>query len=173
MAVVTVKSAAITDQDAIPRVAPQAGRGAGFRDKEIDGFAVVVNGDSIASKYILARIPSNVYVKELMLWTTAITACATDIGIYKASGAADVPPGQVVGEVIDADFFAAAQSLATVLNGAQAMTQTVYTLLNRQKPLWEALGLTSDPGGKFDIVLTLTAAAASNGTVYLKANYVE
>lgn len=173
MAVVTVKSQAITDQDASPRVATQAGKGGGYRDKSIDGFAAVANGDSIGSKFILARVPSNIYLKELMLWTSAITTCAADIGVYKASGAADVGAGQVVGEVISVAFLAAAQSLASVLNGTQVITQTTYLLTNRQKPLWEALGLTSDPGGKFDIVLTLTAAAASAGTVYAKANYVE
>lgn len=173
MAVVTVKSQAITDQDASPRVAPQAGKGAGSREKYIDGLAAVANGDSIGSKYLLARVPSNIYVKELMLWCPAITTCAADFGVYYASRQEDIGAGQVAGAVITAAFFAAAQSLAAVLNGTQIITQTTYTLANRQKPLWEALGLTSDPGGKFDIVATLTAAAASAGSIYIKANYTE
>lgn len=174
MAVVTVKSQAITDQDASPRVAPQAGQGAGYRVKEIDAFASVANGDSIGSKYILFRVPSNVRVKDLKLSTTAITTCAGDIGLYKASRVEDVGAGSVAGEVIDADFFASAQSLATALSDANVIDESgVYLTTLRDNPLWEAAGLASDPGGKFDIVITLTAAAASAGTVYAKMGYVE
>jgi len=173
MAVVTVKSQAITDQDANPRVAPQAGKGAGFREKSIDGFAAIANGDSIASKYILMRVPSTVYVKELLLSCPATASALADIGLYYASRTEDVGAGVVAGSVVSVAFFSAAQALTGALNGTQIITQTTYTLANRNKPLWEAAGLASDPGGKFDVVATLTAAATGAGSIYLKMNYVE
>lgn len=174
MAVVTVKSAPITNLDASPRVANQAGLGAPYRVVENDAFAAVANGDSIGSKYVLIRVPSNARVKDLRLSTTAITTCAGDIGLYYASSANDVGAGQTAGAVIDADFFASAQSLAAALSDSNVIDESgVYLTTLRDNPLWEAAGLTSDPGGKFDIVITLTAAAASAGTVYAKVGYVE
>lgn len=175
MAVVTVKSQAITDQDASPRVAPQAGTGGGYRVKEIDSFASVANGDSIASKYILFRVPSTIRVKDLWLENGAITGAIADIGIYYASRQEDVGAGVVAGSVIDADFFASVTSLvagnAVPLNVTNE--STTYLLSLRDNPLWEALGLTSDPGGKFDIVATLTAASTAAGLIYMKMGYVE
>jgi hypothetical protein len=38
--------------------------------------------------------------------------------------------------------------------------------------LWQALGLAADPYKLYDIAVTLTAAAASNGTIAMKVQYV-
>jgi hypothetical protein len=84
------------------------------------------------------------------------------------------------GAVIDADFFASAQSLAAALVNSDitheadaADAGAGFGLADKEKPLWQALGLTSDPGKWYDIVATLTAAAASAGTVALLTRYVD
>lgn len=174
MAVVTVKSQPITDQDASPRVSPQSGTGGKYRVDEIDSFASLANGDSIGSKYIIARIPSTVRVKDMQLEVpTGITTAIADIGLYHASGGADVAQGVAAGAVIDADFFASAQTLVTAGNFNVVNESGTYLASLRDNPIWEAVGLAADPGGKFDIVLTLTAAAGSAGLVYLKVGYAE
>jgi hypothetical protein len=39
-----------------------------------------------------------------------------------------------------------------------------YTLDKRIQPLWQALGLTADPGGNIDIVATVVTTAVTTGT---------
>jgi len=176
MAVVTVKSASITNVDASPRVSTQAGLGGGGRMKKYVDTVALANGDSIASKYLAVRVPSNARVTRVRIDNTAITTCASDIGVYYADIAQDCAVGITPGTVISVAFFGSAVSLAT-LSAAGAVDVTfesgTYTLALRGKALWEALALTSDPGGKFDIVFTLTAAAASAGTVYVEVETVE
>jgi len=175
MSVVTVKSVSITNVDASPRIAAQAGLGAAGRMKKTDDFFTMTNGDSIASKYLVLRVPSNARVKKLTVENAATTGAIGDVGVYYADIAQDCAVGITPGTVIDADFFASAYSFV-----AGALTPVditfeggFYTLANRGKALWEAVGLTSDPGGKFDIVVTLTAAATATGNGYLACETVE
>jgi len=49
----------------------------------------------------------------------------------------------------------------------------VFDVANIEKRLWEALGLSADPKIWYDIVVTLTAAAGSAGTISLKTRYVD
>jgi hypothetical protein len=43
-----------------------------------------------------------------------------------------------------------------------------FSLANAEKPLWQALGLSSDPGIMYDVVLTLTGACDGSGQVAAK-----
>lgn len=175
MAVVTVKSASITDQDASPRVAVQSGKGAGYRAVEIDDFATVAAGDSSTSKYLLFRVPSTIRVKDLWIeWAALGGAAAADFGLYYASRKEDVGAGSVAGAVLDADFFASAVSLVAAGGPTNITNESgVYTTALRDNPLWEAAGLATDPGGKFDIVATLTADAVTGGRIYAKLGFGE
>lgn len=165
MAVVTTKSGAITNRDATPRVLNNGALTGGV----CKGFCATVevaNGDSIASKYIFGEIPSNAYGIQVELWSDDIgTTTISDFGIYQttANGSA----------VVDADFFGSAVSLK---DGAVAGTRiehesAVYDPDDVEKPLWQALGLSSDPGISYDLVATLTAAADAAGTVSVKVRY--
>jgi hypothetical protein len=75
---------------------------------------------------------------------------------------------------VDADFFASAQSLASAsilgIEVAHEATGT-YDIDDSEKPIWSALGLTTDPMYQYDVVVTLTAAAGSAGTITLKGKY--
>lgn len=171
MAVVTTKSGVITNRDASPRVVSNSNVARG----ELAGFCgtlEVANGDSIASKLIMGSIPSNAANITLKLYCDAITSAAADIGLYRNTADG--------GAVVDADFFASAQSIAAAITTGTEVQHEAdatdagagYGLADVEKPLWQALGLSSDPGVIYDVVLTLTAAATAAGTVALRGEYV-
>lgn len=160
MAVVNLKSAAITDGDAGKLVNAAT---AGAWAESFVGIAPVANGDSIGSTYRLARIPSNARMADLAVFCTAITGAAADIGLYQTASNG--------GAVVDADFFVAAQTIAAASAGINVLGGNVLSPANREKRVWEALGLTADPQRQYDITATLTAAATAAGTVGVEGKY--
>jgi len=165
MAVVTTKSAQITNRDATPRVAINAYQ-AGAAKKTACGTVSIANGDSVGSRYIHCSIPSNARVSSVRKTHPDIgTTTAGDIGLYKTTADG--------GAVVDADFFTA----ASVFNaGAVLATEVgfgnVLSAANAEKRVWEALGLTSDPKIQYDVCTTLTGAADAAGTLFLDVDYV-
>lgn len=160
MAVVQTKSQGITAQDAFTTVNSNIQQGGTRSDV---GVAPVANGDSIASVIRLVRVQSNARISDAWLFTTAITGAAGDVGLYRT--AADG------GAVVDADFFIAAQSLATASPGLNVIGGNVLAPANREKRLWEALGLTADPVTYYDVAVTLTAAATAAGTLGIELKW--
>lgn len=165
MAVVTLKAKGPTNRDASPRVLSDSA----YVKGSLKGWIGVVTAgaaDSIGSKYIMGKIPSNAVVHSLQLNCGAITSAAADIGLYKTTADG--------GAVVDADFFVAAKSIATAIaiNAEQAFSN-VITLVNSEKKVWELLGLSSDPNIDYDVVMTLTAAATAAEKAQLKCQYAE
>lgn len=169
MAVVNTKSDAVTNRDAIPLVLSNPASSMGVL-QESSGAVSLVSGDSIASIYRMISVPTNARISSLKLSVTAVTTCAADIGVYRVTSA-----DGTAGAAVDVDFFASAQSLATLLINSDLINEsTTNTPLKQNQPLWQALGVdATDPGGYYDICVTLTAAAGSAGTMCLKAAYVE
>jgi hypothetical protein len=172
MAVELVKSAAITNSDATPPVA-NALNNNGARVKEVVGMGELSATASIASIVRLVRVPSNARISRVLLSCDAITSAAADIGIYDVAR-------RNSGAVVDVDFFASAQSLAAALVNTDvgheadpADAGAGFGLADVEKMLWQALGLTVDPGIEYDIALTLTAAATAAGTVVLRTTYAD
>lgn len=166
MAVVTTKSGPITDRDSTPKVLSDANVSGGML-REAVGTIETANGDDIGSKYIMCSIPSNARVSQVLLYCDDIgTTTLADIGLYKNTADG--------GAVVDADFFGSAVSLKDgALNGSDVTHESaVFGLEDIEKPVWEALGLSSDPSLIYDVVLTLTAASDAAGTVMLKVRYV-
>jgi len=165
MAVVTVKSAAITNRDAVPKVSSN-GRITGAPILRSSGLVAAASGDNIGSKYIFCSVPSNSVVSDVKLTTADIGTTGTiDIGLYKSTIDG--------GGVVDADFFGS----AVVVNaGALAKVSyvhesTVYAYTDIEKPLWLALGLTVDPGLLYDVVATTTGTMDGAGTLLLEVEY--
>lgn len=167
MAVVNLKGTAITNADA--KVLNNARV---FRASlmEAVGTVELANGDSIASTYRLCRVPSNARISRVLLSCDAITSGAGDIGVYKTA--------RDGGAVVDVDFFASAQSIASALvhsdishEADPADAGAGWGHADVEKPLWQALGLSADPYLEYDIALTLTAAAAAAGTVSMKVQF--
>lgn len=164
MAVVAVKSTSITNRDAGTQ-SPSYVNAANTRSTS--DIVTVTNGDSIASVFRVVRIPSNARIKSVSLFCTAITSGAADVGLYQTA--------TYGGAVVDADFFTAAQTIATASGGINVMNGNLLSganSANRNKRVWEILGLSSDPGREYDVALTLTAAAAATGTAGLEVEYV-
>lgn len=165
MAVLHYKSAAITNRDATPRVINNA-RTVGAVLRGAVGTIEAVTGDSAGSTYRFFSVPSNALVRDLLLYSDDIgTTGAADFGLYRTTADG--------GAVVDADFFASAVVLnAGALNGTDITHEsTVFGPEDAEKPLWEALGLSSDPSIEYDVAATLTGAADAGGTITLKMGY--
>lgn len=167
MGVVNVKSTAITNRDATPAVPNNAHIQHGVL-KECVATYEIATGDSSTSTYRMMQVPSNARISQLLAVTDDMgTATAADFGIYQTT--------ENGGSVVDADFFSAAVSL----NGG-ALSDSDITHGNAsgfgkedaEKPLWQALGLSSDPVRMYDVVATLTADSDAGGTLTLKLRYV-
>ena len=167
MAVDHVKSTAITNLDASPRVAPTAGLGGSARLHQINGYATAVASSSADATYQLVRVPSDAVIKQIVFESEAQTAGKFDLGVYYASdGSKDgIPTSLLAAAAIDQDFF------ATVIDCASAVLETIvtnesatYTLDKRNQPLWQAVGLSTDPKCNFDIVATVKTTAVTTGT---------
>lgn len=169
MAVVNKLSAALAQRDGIPsqlnsNAAPT--KLATGRVKESIGVVPVANGDSIGSVFRLLTVHSSWRVGAMLASCTAVTAAAADIGLYDL-------PTRNAGAVVDADFFTAAQSLATALDTTSVLRGNVVTVEKLEWPIWRLLGLAADPGVYYDVAATLTAAATAAGFVGLKGHFID
>jgi len=166
MAVDHVKSTFITNLDASPSVANSAGEGGPGRLQSVEGSAVAVASSSADATYQLVRIPSNCKVKEIKFESAAQGAGSFDLGLYYATdGENKAPTALLAAAAIDQDFF------ATVIDCSSAVAITdvtnesgTYTIDKRTQPIWQAVGLTADPGGYFDVVATVKTTAVTTGT---------
>ena len=67
------------------------------------------------------------------------------------------------GAVVDVDLFGSAIDLgAAVVDSEISNESTEYTIAKRAQPLWQAAGLSADPGGHLDIALTCVTEAVTN-----------
>lgn len=163
MAVVAVKSGWMTSAESTPPLMTNPAIHKGNLKSSV-GKVAVANGDSIGSTFRLCRIPSNARISNVLLTCGAITSAAADIGLYKTT--------RDGGAVVDADFFASAQSLAAALARTSVVRESgVVTPANVEKMVWEQLGLTQDPGIEYDVVATLTAAATAAESMALEVQY--
>lgn len=164
-----LKSTPITNADASPPVFSNPGMGARARVMEADGWLTATTAMDTGSTYRLARVPSNAIVKHVLAHLDAAVVTFTgDIGLYYAQAL-----DGTAGAVIDADFFASAVALAAIVTPTDYTRESgVYTGVKSQKELWDAAGLTSDPGGYFDVVITLTATSSGGAVPFLEVEYV-
>lgn len=165
MAVDHVKSTPITNLDATPPVQNTAGEGAPQHLKQIDGFVTAVASSSVGATYQLVRVPTTVKVKSIFLESEAQGAGAFDIGVYYATdGRIGQPTSLLVANAIAADLFASAVDCSSAVATDVTNESGNYTLNKRNMPLWQAAGLSVDPGGNFDIVATVKTTAVTTGT---------
>lgn len=175
MAVVKTLSAVLTNRDATPPVLnANSARGGVLKS----GFGSVAVGaaDSATSYYPLVEVPSNAVIRGVLVSAVAgMTTLAGNIGVFKnTKNAAGVTTGVAANTGSDT-IFASAQSLATVLKRSDVtQTSTTYSTDKMEQPLWQAIGLTSDPGGTFDIGIAVTTAnTGAAGRVGIEVQYVD
>lgn len=150
MAITNRSSSLITALTSTPRSIPNPPL-AGGEARVLAGVVTSAADDSGTSVFRFFRIRSNDCVHSLRYsGADASSAGAIDVGIYQTADNG--------GAVVDADFFASAFALT---NGPDSNTEIafesgVYTIANSVKPLWQALGLTTDPGIEYDVAATIT-----------------
>lgn len=164
MAVDHVLSTSVTNREAVPQVTNSAGAGAAAPIQVIDDYVTAVASSSVDATYRLVRVPSTAKVKRITFESEAQAAGKFDIGVYYPvtgkTGVADL-----AANAIDQDFFATAVDCAAlVLPTVITNESATYTLAKRKQPLWQALGLSADPGGYLDIVATVVTTAVTTGT---------
>lgn len=167
MAVEAIKSTSITNLDSSPTVANSQGEGAAFEMKFVDDYVTMPAAASITSVLRVVRIPTTAKVKQVILEAGAQGAGKYDIGLYYSSSVNDSPgAAALAGAVIDADFFTAAKDNASAITPVDSVggNLTAYTLAERNLPIWQAAGLSADPGGFFDVALTVVTTDVTTGT---------
>jgi hypothetical protein len=181
-----LKSASITTRDgatANPPANTQVTDGAGAPGylKSISDYVATVSGDTTTSTYKFVRVPSDAIIKKVLFSAQAMSGGKIDLSVYYSDstqdGTAPANQGLIVPST-GAAFFsgdidcssAVAQTDKTFANAASAGAYN-QTLVNL--PLWDALGLTSNPGGFFDIVGVCTTTAITTGApMALQVDYV-
>lgn len=180
-----LKSSHITQLDTsfATRDPQSAGAGPSARCVTVCGTITPVAADAAGSTYQMVRIPTNAIVKYVGLASQAQGAGKVQIGVYYSDATDDGTPVANQGLVVPTtgvDFFASDVDLASAIGQTDETFQHQATagaynpsLINKR--LWDALGLTSDPGGFFDIVLTVHTTAITTGTgfVSLQVEYAE
>lgn len=162
-----LKTTVITNLDATPPVRATSGAGAqGFR-QVIYGTLAPTNAATSTSTYRMARVPSTATdVSVEIEYQGTITTFTTDITLYYSDdtndeeGAGSGDTGLVNSLNGASSLFAHAEAWGGLTAGVvtNVTNQAVqYSPANRAEPLWQAAGLTSDPGGFFDVTLATTA----------------
>lgn len=166
-----LKSTAITNLDA--NTAVTGGQGGPGRLHCVNGFITTVASDAAGSTYRLVRLPSTAVVKQVLFASEAQAAGKVQLSVYYSDSTNDGTQQSLAGLVVPttgAGFFsddidcasAVAQADYTSF-GTSGTGANGYTLDKRNKHLWDALGLTSDPGGFFDIVAVVHTTAITTG----------
>lgn len=160
-----IKSASITNLDATPPLFPTAGIGGETDVSEQDDYVSIASTVSTSDVFQVLRVPTHVVMKSLMLYSTAFAGTALDVNVglsYSDNGPYDGSNASNNAGVVNASLFAAGYVIGTaampapveVLYGGAVATAGSFILGNEQQPLWAAAGLSSDPGGFFDITVT-------------------
>lgn len=176
-----LKSAAITNLDAVPVAQNTSGEGAPGMLRTVEGFITTVAADAAGSTYRLVRVPSRAILKDAIFRAEAQGAGKVQLSVYYSDAVSDgttpgnqglVVPSTGAGFVSDDIDCASAVAAADKLGGG---TSPGWNLSMHNKQLWDALGLASDPGGYFDIVAVVHTTAVTTGAARLgvSVGYVE
>lgn len=178
-----LKSPSITNSDATPRVANEAGEGAPANLRSVNDFITAVSADDTGSRYRLLRIPTTAKLKKLSIFSKIASAGSGDINIAFAD-TPDANPALAGGIVqitgpADNKLFGAAQSLVLAGVDTDFTFKGAFLPAHQNLPLWQVLvnlGATqfaSDPGGYFDILIAITTAVTTGGVVGAKVDYAD
>ncbi len=152
----------------------------------IDQAALLTtNIDNADDNIFFGPIPSNAIVTSIKIFNDDLDSNATptlacDVGlVYTGIGGSQPGNGKVLGDVIDADLFGSAITTLQAANvsGVELRGESAANggdIVAFKKELWDAGGLSSDPGGMFAIQLDITTAAATAaaGDVVLMVEYL-
>lgn len=177
MSTFTVKSTVIGNRDAAPPVITDAYVDGG-EVLECEGFVQSYGAaDGAGSLYKLCQVPSNARMSSLELQADAFgTSAAIDVGVFWPTfipvGAGLSAANQGTG--INTTLFAASLGMSAATTPTNIINSSGNnTIAKQEKALWDAAGLTSDPGILLDIVVRVQTAIVLQGNIGLKARYVK
>lgn len=172
-----LKSAAITNMDATPPVWPTAGQEGGrVAVWEVIGIAGPTTSGATTGGYLfMVRLPSNAIVKKVEYVQKAATTTANfDFDLWY-SDANDGTSALNQNTVVKAQMFGANVDThaATTWTDITFVNTSGYLPTDTVNPLWKAAnsGLTSDPGGFFDIRAKNVATISGAATLCLRVTY--
>lgn len=166
----TLKSTAIANREATPKVLNNPGAGAPGVLRSVRGYiASVTAALSITSIIRLVEIDAHAYVKAVTFASAAQAAGKFDIGLYRTNADG--------GAVVDQDFFATAVDCASaVVLTDETNESTTNTIAKRSLPLWNAAGVTTEPtpGTMYDVcaVVVTTDVTTGTGALEVTVDYV-
>jgi hypothetical protein len=163
-----VNSTWIANMVATPKVLTDSNKSVG-RLKEASSVATTSATQTANDTVRLVRVPSNARISQVLLGAAdATTAGAINIGVYQTEANG--------GAVVDADLFASALDLTGgPMNNLDCTFESgEYTFAESALPLWQVLGLTTDPKRDYDIVAQVSTTFSGGPTsLALKVRYVE
>lgn len=178
MTVEALKSASVTNLDATPQVFNATGKGGEGYLKSAADYFVPSAAASTTSTYRAVRVPTNAKMQSLMFESEAQGAGKFNLSVYYSDDARDGTAAANLGLIVPTtgdSFFASDIDCASAVQKADYINESGNNpAQNRNKPLWQALGLTADPGGMFDIVAVAHTTAITTGTgkVGVEARFV-
>lgn len=161
-----VSTTLISNRAATPRVANDPWTNAQLKTTG-PGQLEVSTAEDATDILSFCEVKSNAVIHGVLVSSdAAITSGAMDVGIYQTADNG--------GAVVDADFFASALAVGSGLTKSDATHESgVYGIEDRDKPLWEALGLSEDPQISYVIAGTITTDMGAAGTIVVEALYVD
>jgi hypothetical protein len=184
-----LKSLAITNLDASPVVANTIGEGAPGYEKVLTDFTTPVSADDTTSTFRMCRFPTNAKIKDLKILSAIAGAGSADIDVAHSDSTTDGTPAALAGAIVqltgpvDNKLFGAAKSLVSTIAAAPPIIpnafQGTFTPAMQNIPMWQnlvtlgAVNFTADPGGYFDILVRITTAITTGGTLSCELRYVD
>jgi hypothetical protein len=161
-----------------PTTRMAAGQGGSSRIVIVDGTIAssdIVDTDTAGTGSVLkvVRIPSNCCVKKVeYVQDSATTTTTWDVGLYYSDATDDGTQKQYQGTKIVDDLFASAYAGASIVEYTDITFQNAsYLPSDTRKQIWDAAGLSGDPGGYFDVTLTLTTTVSGSAAISLRVTY--
>lgn len=158
MTAATTKSTQVTNADAKPVTASDTKMGGNLRvwmeTKELATTEIDDVGDIVR----MIRIPTNCKPTSLRIYADDLDSNGTptlayDVGVYRSND----------GAAVDVDCFATATTVgqsAVTTSPSESLVEAM-DIAKIGKYAWEIAGETSDPGGFYDVAITITTAAAT------------
>ena len=163
MATESVKTTAITNLDAKP---PVRTTNYGATSQQLFGTATFATAVTSGSTYLLARLPSHARLHSLLIWLDAsVTTFTGDITLYYSDTWQDGTDANAGTGAVAAHIYKTAYAMASLTAPTEVYMGGNITGANLGKRLWEDAGLSTDPGGMFDIVIVTTATNSGTSNV--------
>lgn len=167
-----IKSKVIANRDATPSVLtdPILAKGT---DNEAIGVEQLPQTADIGSQVRLLSIPSSARLSDLHYFTGVLQTTSLDVAAWYPT-AVPQQSSVVAARLISSSAFA----VAIAPNDAGApLTDAMGTIaqqsvVRRSQPLWQSLGLASDPNIDIDLGFTVRTTNSAGAYVGLRARYV-